>query len=850
MESMKARMAKKLKRAANSRWGNLMKKTTKKSELSQEEWAPENPVSLVFHNSQHSLADLLVNGDTLPEVEVDDILQITPVGMECQPIILQVTEASLDAAKTKAITLSMSSLAAAAFGLSYMRQIEVNVKKTTRDAYSLDWILLTIKDQSITRRDQWLLTKNAVGLAVFKTQRLQVNGIKSQVCRMTSKGQPATCGVITSKTKLVFASKSATVTWLIELSREMWEVADDGLLYIEKALEFIKTYFERCLLDNTSHHITVCWYARALYPHMNADEAQIKGFQKLNIGTAYQDVYKTIVELSDIRLWRQAMLVIKRELFFAPAILNWTEDCPKVAQKYFEQFPLSRYAEDLRLSPSSALKFAFSPELTAISQETCKLSLSHRSNSLEAFNLSLDNFSTLTSKASYTGQRILAVTAGRGVYFSDERLHKVTKERIMTSGCCIDLISLRRRPLHATPLLVYNWDSQLETSQEDDLYLAIERQEAGKDYSSPYWMTVHYIFYFTQLEGTANIQGALHDVYCDRLKNSITYSVNTSLKPAPVKSSDAMLEKTFIVADELMQTPSVRSAVRNFCKAHDTRVGSFDNERSPVQIPGFYTPKTMDRGIRQHGSRSTLFNSSKQLVPCDDSPDPFSDMISELGSQHSGKVNSDWYPSNSATSNEPFNPFNLTLYRLKQTTLKRRWDHSYPQYRESKLQSNDLAGAAFYSETFLKDIEQLWLSFIEPTLLPLTTDAWPRSDQLGEGQPYQSFIQTGQDRESIIEELVATRLNKDFQLVTSESEKHGRSRYMSHGLLFHIIIPSESDDYNIEFRTYVRKQPRDPVNAVCLMYDSKKGNFSLKKSSFKLVVFTDWGQKDLQILGH
>jgi hypothetical protein len=847
---MKARMAKKLKRAADSRWGNLMKKTTKKSELSHEEWAAENPVSLVFHSSQHSLADLLVNIETLPEVEVDDILQIMPVGLECQPILLQVTEASLEAAKTKAITLSMSNLAAAAFGLSHVRQIEVNVRKAPKEAYSVDWIQLSIKDQNINRRDQWLFTKNAVGLAVFKTQRLQIGGVKAQVFRILTKGQPMTCGVVTSKTKLVYASKSCAALWLIELSREMWEVADDGFLYIEKAIEFLRTMFERCLLNGTSHYITVAWYARALYPQVSPDDALSAGLQRLSNGTAYQDVYKTVVELSDIRLWRQAMLVIKRELFFAPALLNWQDDLPKAAQRFLEHFPMSKYAEELRLSPSSSLKFTFHPEACSVSQMPSRLAQSHRSNCLEAVNFSLDNFSSFSAKANYTGQRIVAVSAGPGVYFTEASLHKVTKERVMISGCCVNLISLRRRPMHATPLLVYNWESRDEEGHESDLYLVTDNpQSSGKSFSFPYWLTVHYFYYFTQLEGTAGMQGALHDVNYDRTLINTTCMVHTSLKTPPLKTQDVLLVKPFTAAESTIQGPSVRSAVRAFCKAHDTRVGSCDLDR-PLPLSGLNSPKLPDKAMRPNHLRLTL--SKDRLHYSEDSPEYFSDLVSEFGSQHSGKVGSDWHPVGASSPLEAFNPFNLSLPRVKLASLKRRWDHVFPHENKARLQGNDLtvAGTGLYSEAFLKQVEELWQSLVELNLFPLTTDSWPRSDQLGEGQPYQLFIQTGQERDSIIDELVAARLKRDFQLVSSESEKHGRSRYLSQGLHFHIIIPSESDDYNIEFRTYVRKQPSDGVTAACLMFDPRTGGFTLKRSTFSLSVFNDWTATDSQILGH
>lgn len=47
-------------------------------------------------------------------------------------------------------------------------------------------------------------------------------------------GEPAMCGVITDTTRLVFRSRSAHVTVMIQLSKEMWEFAEDGDVHIER----------------------------------------------------------------------------------------------------------------------------------------------------------------------------------------------------------------------------------------------------------------------------------------------------------------------------------------------------------------------------------------------------------------------------------------------------------------------------------------------------------------------------------------------------------------------------------------------------------------------------------------
>lgn len=43
-------------------------------------------------------------------------------------------------------------------------------------------------------------------------------------------------GLITENTKFIFRSRSANIFLFFQMSREMWEFADDGELYFEKAV--------------------------------------------------------------------------------------------------------------------------------------------------------------------------------------------------------------------------------------------------------------------------------------------------------------------------------------------------------------------------------------------------------------------------------------------------------------------------------------------------------------------------------------------------------------------------------------------------------------------------------------
>ena len=55
---------------------------------------------------------------------------------------------------------------------------------------------------------------------------------------LVSNGNPVSSGLITEKTKFIFRSSSARIVLMIQMSREMWEFADDGDLNFERAVSF------------------------------------------------------------------------------------------------------------------------------------------------------------------------------------------------------------------------------------------------------------------------------------------------------------------------------------------------------------------------------------------------------------------------------------------------------------------------------------------------------------------------------------------------------------------------------------------------------------------------------------
>jgi hypothetical protein len=89
---------------------------------------------------------------------------------------------------------------------------------------------------------------------------------KAQVKELAIKGQSQTSGIITDATKFTFRSRSADITVLVQMSREMWEFADSGELYFERTLNnLMRELFDHWSALSTSHSVKIVFFSRTYY---------------------------------------------------------------------------------------------------------------------------------------------------------------------------------------------------------------------------------------------------------------------------------------------------------------------------------------------------------------------------------------------------------------------------------------------------------------------------------------------------------------------------------------------------------------------------------------------------------
>ncbi|GMT37083.1 hypothetical protein PFISCL1PPCAC_28380, partial [Pristionchus fissidentatus] len=319
-----------------------------------------------------------------------------------------------------------------------------------KEEVALDNIQLTFKETYVSRSDMWLYRNRLIGQCAYLEGNLNFMKISTRVSDMWMKGENQSCGYVSEDTRVVFRSSSSVVLIYIQVSCEMWLLDPQGDLYIEKCIKgFLHDLFNYWKKNNCSHYVSIVLCSRFYFLDGEKNEQLRERLGPANCdhrGRYFKDFYKLIVQNEHYDDWMHVIGKVK---------LAWMD-----------------YEESCLKEISRALKGV------EYDMKNVEISTAADGNFLPSLNMSMNAFCMYHTDRRFetTGQQIMFVTPGGGVFNVDRNTVDRTKQRVIDMGISLDLVCLGEQPLHAVPLFVFH-----------------NHSGGGKEsYFIPHWMNYSY----------------------------------------------------------------------------------------------------------------------------------------------------------------------------------------------------------------------------------------------------------------------------------------------------------------------------------------------------------------------
>ncbi|GAB5365864.1 hypothetical protein AAMO2058_001095100, partial [Amorphochlora amoebiformis] len=422
----------------------------------------------VHKTSLDTAYDVLANPSYIPGVKIGSVLEISGsgsmkrhVGAGGEPLPSLYVQVDRVSDTNRSLQLSISKTVAGLHHfIKHGKKVKVSVldKSSDSEKLGLDFLEVLYKDQYIGRAENWRLIAALQGEMVYKGKNIECEGMRTKVTQLMKQERRRLSGLVTSKTKIQFRSRSARLFWLIQLSAELWDFADDGEQYYEKMIIFLKILLDKWRSAGVSHALSVVLFGRTFYDlepsskrnwgtAQSAETANQSGkrcvdpsnvVQEDRYGRLYKDHYQVILEQvmdGNREDTQQALVLIRSTILDWPMTLKWGETDPRTG---------------LVGSPSP----------------------SREGNVVESVNMVLTEFERhyYNRALKRTGQNIMVLTAGTGMFYVDRVLNQLTDVRMDDNGIIVDIVSVARPPLYRCVLFLTEGDSSAnpnEKSMED-----------------------------------------------------------------------------------------------------------------------------------------------------------------------------------------------------------------------------------------------------------------------------------------------------------------------------------------------------------------------------------------------
>ena len=174
------------------------------------------------------------------------------------------------------------------FDMVTVHKIDPHDHHEVLKAVSADFVVMTIKDQFISRGDMHLFQLGLQRSWIYEGQRLteKTRLIKAHALEIRHGNDAAKSGIITEKTMITFRSRSARIIWLVQLSSEMWDYASPYDhkgdphsicdIYFDKWVRFLYKLFAKWKALEVTHSLTVVFFSRTFLGHGQASPLRCK----------------------------------------------------------------------------------------------------------------------------------------------------------------------------------------------------------------------------------------------------------------------------------------------------------------------------------------------------------------------------------------------------------------------------------------------------------------------------------------------------------------------------------------------------------------------------------------------
>uniref|UniRef100_A0A915LAE1 DEP domain-containing protein n=1 Tax=Romanomermis culicivorax TaxID=13658 RepID=A0A915LAE1_ROMCU len=366
---------------------------------------------------------LTFNSKDLPHLNKKDLVRLSSAEDETLSIVLEANQRNDEALAKNTVCIS-EDVTGPVF--PFKRYSEVVVECVTPADVALDLLELTFREQYISRSDMCRVRRFLLNRCVYLSGKVEFCAIRLKVRELWRKGECVPSGFVDENTRIVFRSSSALIFVFIQMSVEMWDFDTQGVCYYEKCVDgFLPELFERWRDFKCSHYVTIVLFSRWFY--VNCESLQYFPLdqqckiQKDYRGRYYQDFYQVLIQNEHYEDWKLSALGKIRSAFY-----KHNETIKDHMRKNCSPLAENSTASD--------------------------------GNVMEALNMTFNVFANHNVDRTFerTGQVIILITPGGGVFNVDRTFANMSKQRNFDYGIAVDLVCLGEQPLHAVPLLIYH----------------------------------------------------------------------------------------------------------------------------------------------------------------------------------------------------------------------------------------------------------------------------------------------------------------------------------------------------------------------------------------------------------